>query len=142
MKIIFFQLEWRIVGPTLYRYLQRLDIPVEIYAPYGTPHEELQTEFLTKVDEPDSEMRPEWIKPAWVALVEILWRLEQEPYHWPVGRTIFQKIAYVATLEGLPTGLDYQKSSFGPFSAELKKLITRLVNNGLSTKNNLDDCSR
>ena len=36
------QLEWRVVGPTLYRYLSRMDIPVELYAPYGTPHEELQ----------------------------------------------------------------------------------------------------
>jgi uncharacterized protein YwgA len=57
--------------------------------------------------------------------------LEQEPYHWPVGRTTFQKIAYIATQEGLPTGLLYQKSSFGPFSPELKSAITKLVNNGL-----------
>ncbi len=133
------QLEWRIVGPTLYRYLTQLDIPVELYAPYGTPHEELQPEFLAKEpmavpkrrDEKASMPNPEGIKPAWVALVEILNRLEQEPYHWPVGRTIFQKIAYVATLQGLPTGLQYQKGSFGPFSSEVKKLITRLVNNGL-----------
>jgi len=40
------QLEWKIVGPTLYRYLSQLEIPVELYAPYGTPHEELQPEFL------------------------------------------------------------------------------------------------
>src|SRR5438128_10256127 len=31
------QLEWRVVGPTLYRYLKRMDIPVELYAPFGTP---------------------------------------------------------------------------------------------------------
>ncbi len=31
------QLEWRVVGPTLCRYLKRLDVPVELYAPYGTP---------------------------------------------------------------------------------------------------------
>tara|TARA_Y100000310_G_scaffold193641_1_gene193598 strand:+ start:5615 stop:6070 length:456 start_codon:yes stop_codon:yes gene_type:complete len=30
------QLEWRVVGPTLYRHLNRLDVPVELYAPYGT----------------------------------------------------------------------------------------------------------
>ncbi|MEW6459483.1 MAG: macro domain-containing protein [Bacillota bacterium] len=30
------QLEWRVVGPTLYRYLSRLGIPVELYAPHGT----------------------------------------------------------------------------------------------------------
>jgi O-acetyl-ADP-ribose deacetylase (regulator of RNase III)/uncharacterized protein YwgA len=128
------QLEWKVVGPTLYRYLNQLDIPVELYAPHGTPHEELQPEFLEQepgVKQIKPELAPERVKPAWVALVEILNRLEQEPYHWPVGRTTFQKIAYIATQEGLPTGLQYQKSSFGPFSPELKGVITRLVNNGL-----------
>jgi O-acetyl-ADP-ribose deacetylase (regulator of RNase III)/uncharacterized protein YwgA len=128
------QLEWKIVGPTLYRYLNLLDIPVELYAPYGTPDEELQPEFLEQVTTnklTSSKMAPERVKPAWVAVVEILSRLEQEPYHWPVGRTTFQKIVYIATQEGLPTGLQYQKSSFGPFSPGLKGVITRLVNNGL-----------
>jgi len=129
------QLDWKVVGPTLYRYLSQLDIPVEPYAPHGTPHDELQEEFLSK--EPvlmaggESRADKQRIEPAWVAIVEILNRVEHEPYHWPVGRTTFQKIAYVATREGLPTGLHYQKGSFGPFSRELKVLITRLVNNGL-----------
>jgi uncharacterized protein YwgA len=71
------------------------------------------------------------IEPAWIALVEILKRLEDEPYHWPVGRTRFQKIAYFASEQGLPLGLDYQKGSYGPFSPPLKALVTRLINNGL-----------
>ena len=128
------QLEWKIADPTLYRYLSQLDIPVELYAPHDTPHEELQPEFLDQeidIKPVDPGLGPERVKPAWVALVEILSRLEQEPYHWPVGRTTFQEIAYIATQEGLPTGLHYQKSSFGPFSPELKGIITRLVNNGL-----------
>ncbi|HYA40163.1 MAG TPA: macro domain-containing protein [Syntrophobacteraceae bacterium] len=128
------QLEWRIVGPTLYRYLNQLEIPVELYAPHGTPHEELQSKFLDqeiRIKPAQPELAPEKVKPAWIALVDILSRLEQEPYHWPVGRTTFQKIVYIATQEGLPTGLHYQKSSFGPFSPELKGVITRLVNNGL-----------
>jgi uncharacterized protein YwgA len=115
--------------------LNQLDIPVELYAPYGTPHEELQPEFLDQepVDtfNDKAKQSSEKVKPAWVAVVEILSRLEQEPYHWPVGRTTFQKIVYIATQEGLPTGLHYQKSSFGPFPPELKGVITRLVNNGL-----------
>ena len=74
---------------------------------------------------------PEFVKPAWIALVEALRRIEREPYHWPVGRTIFQKMAYVATREGLPTGLHFEKRSFGPFSSDLKAQITRLANNGL-----------
>jgi uncharacterized protein YwgA/O-acetyl-ADP-ribose deacetylase (regulator of RNase III) len=129
------QLEWRVVGPTLYRYLNKMDIDVELYAPYGTPHRELEPEFLSG-DETAATIvpimpEPEWIKPAWVALVEILRRIEEQPYHWPVGQTIFQKIAYVATEEGLPTELHYQKGSYGPFSQEVKGLIARLINNGL-----------
>jgi hypothetical protein len=50
------------------------------------------------------------IQPSWVGLVEIIQRLEEQPYHPPVGRIIFQKIAYVATQEGLPTELQYHKS--------------------------------
>lgn len=121
------KLEWRIIGPTLYRYLKQMEIPVELYAPYGTPHDELQTRFLVASSMPSAK----WVKPAWVALVEILDRLERQPYHWPVGRTMFQKIAYVATEEGLPTNLEYQPGSFGPFSPGMKKLETTLVNHGL-----------
>ena len=39
-------LEWRVVGPTLYRHLQRLDIPIELFAPHGTVPFELTPEFL------------------------------------------------------------------------------------------------
>jgi uncharacterized protein YwgA/O-acetyl-ADP-ribose deacetylase (regulator of RNase III) len=129
------QLEWRVVGPTLYRHLKQLGIPVELYAPYGTPHEEMQPTFLeqTPVEEkvgtsgdPASRM-----KPAWVALVKILDEIENERYHYPVGRTAFQKIAYFATESGIPTGLSYRRSSYGPYAPELKALVTRLVNNGL-----------
>ncbi len=121
------QLEWRVVGPTLYSYLTKMRIPVGLYAPYGTPSLELQAEFLRGAEMP----APKWIKPAWVALVEVLRRLEEQPYHRPVGHTIFQKIAYVATEEGLPTGLEYEQGSYGPFSRDMKKLETRLANNGL-----------
>lgn len=129
------QLEWRVVGPTLYRYLKQLNIPVELYAPYGTPYDELKPEFLDHEfpsDNSNSKISDhQWIKPAWVALVDILSRIETQPFHWPIGRVFFQKIAYVATEEGLPTGLHYSKGSFGPFSSELKHVVARLINNGL-----------
>ncbi len=128
------QLEWRIVGPTLYRYLTRMDISVQLYGPYGTPHEELTPGFLEDAGERKelADMpEPEHVRPGWVALVDVVRRILEQPYHWPVGRTIFQKIAYVATEEGIPTGLKFKRGSFGPFSSEVKRVETRLVNNGL-----------
>jgi O-acetyl-ADP-ribose deacetylase (regulator of RNase III)/uncharacterized protein YwgA len=135
------QLEWRVVGPTLYRHLSRFDIPVELYAPLGTPAEQLDTVFLSQAPasafkEGQTAGAPK-INPAWVALVEILARINHEPYHWPVGRTTFQKIAYFATALGLPTDLHYARGSYGPFAPELKPLITRLVNNGLISEDRL-----
>jgi uncharacterized protein YwgA/O-acetyl-ADP-ribose deacetylase (regulator of RNase III) len=128
------QLEWRIVGPTLYGHLQQMKIPVELYAPYGTPHRELQLEFLGHTHETNNAIRmpePTWIKPSSIALVEILKRIEEHPYHFPVGKVIFQKIAYIATIEGLPTELKFEQRSYGPFSSGLDKLRSRLLNNGL-----------
>lgn len=129
------QLEWRVVGPTLYRYLRRLRIPVELYAPHETPHEELLPAFLDQAVDSISRalptQEPLWIRPSWVALVEILNRVQRQPYHWPVGRTMFQKMAYVATNLGLPTGLHFTRGSYGPFASDLAKLNARLESNGL-----------
>ena len=40
------QLDWRVVGRTLYRRLAELDIDVELYAPFDTPDAELKPDFL------------------------------------------------------------------------------------------------
>ena len=129
------QLEWQAVGPLIYRFASQMDVPVELYAPYGTPPRELTIEFLLQTSHAayrkNGRTVQSAINPAWVALVEILRRIETQPYHWPTGRTIFQKLAYVATRQGLPTGFVYKKGSFGPFSRELKNAETKLVNNNL-----------
>lgn len=126
------QLDWRVVLPVLYRYLSRLDIPVELYVPSDVSKEEALSALDLAVRSPQARPSPsERLKPAWVALVAILDLVEREPYHHPVGRVRFQKIAYFATELGLPTGLNYRRSSYGPFADELKGVLTRLVNNGL-----------
>jgi O-acetyl-ADP-ribose deacetylase (regulator of RNase III) len=43
------QLEWRVVGPTLYHSLSRLDIQVELYAPLGTPQEQMEMAFWASI---------------------------------------------------------------------------------------------
>ena len=129
------QLEWKAVGPLIYRYASKMTIPVEMYAPYGTPPRELTIEFLSQtagaVSHRNGRTLQSAINPAWVALVEILHRIEGQPYHWPTGRTIFQKVAYIATRQGLPTGFVYHKGSFGPFSEDLKNAEAKLVNSNL-----------
>jgi O-acetyl-ADP-ribose deacetylase (regulator of RNase III)/uncharacterized protein YwgA len=124
-------LEWCVVGRLLYRYLGELNIPVVLYAPFGTPREQLTEDFLTSEIEVLFDQGPVRLPPAWVALVEIVHRLEQEPYRWPVGRMMFQKIAYFATEAGLPTNLEFSKSSYGPFASGVKRMQAGLLNNGL-----------
>jgi O-acetyl-ADP-ribose deacetylase (regulator of RNase III)/uncharacterized protein YwgA len=129
------QLEWRTVGPLIYRFVKQMDVPVEMYAPYGTNPRELTVEFLKQGASTSGARTVRTVQtainPAWVALVDILNRIERQPYHWPVGRTIFQKIAYVATREGIPTGFQYQRGSFGPFSKDVKRAEAKLINSNL-----------
>lgn len=129
------QLEWRIVGPVLYQHLSQLNIDVELYAPYGTPTDQLEQTFLLSTKHPGqmtlSDPDSSWIKSSWVALVKVLHRVERQPYHWPVGRITFQKMAYVAQALGLPLGLEFRRGSFGPYSREMKLMVSRLMNNGL-----------
>lgn len=124
-------LEWRVVGRVLYERLGQFEIPVTLYAPFGTPREQLAGDFLTSEIESPFDQGPVRLPPAWIALVEILNRLEQEPYRHRVGRTMFQKIAYFATELGLPTNLEYSKSSFGPFASGVRPMQARLMANGL-----------
>ncbi len=135
------QLEWRVVGPTLFRYFSEMNIPVELYAPYGTPHTELQPSFLGETggagDLSPVTPPPKFIRPGWMAIVDTVRRLEAQPYHPPVGRTTFQKIAYVLTDLGVDTGLEYRRGSYGPYADELKPVIGRLMNNGIVTERRL-----
>ena len=129
------KLEWRVVGPTLYRHLAKLGIQIELYAPFGTPHAELQSEFLERQDAP-AETRswsmPKFhVEPGWIALVAIIEQVTTERYHWPIGRIGFQKLAYFATEAGIPTGLEYRRGSYGPYAPEVKQILSSLINNGL-----------
>ena len=128
------QLEWRVVGPVLLRHLERLDIPVELYAPHGsTLLGEIQLDLHDEIDSQDGE-EPWRLEPWLVAIAETVRRVESLRYHWPVGRTMLQKIVYFATVAGLPTGLEFQRGSYGPFASDLNAAVARLQNNGLLTE--------
>jgi O-acetyl-ADP-ribose deacetylase (regulator of RNase III)/uncharacterized protein YwgA len=130
------QLLWESVGPLMYKYTSQWDIPVTLYAPYVTRPDYLKIDFLKKGvighrTAGSGANILEKMNPAWVALVEIVNRIEQQKYHLPVGRTIFQKVAYVATALGLPTGLQHVRGSYGPYCADLNTVKSRLANAGL-----------
>lgn len=76
-------------------------------------------------------MQQSRIDPVWIAVAEIIARIEDEQYHWPVGRVSLQKIVYFATELGLPTGLRYKRGSFGPFGPRVKRELTKLTNNSI-----------
>ncbi|MEN4476180.1 type II toxin-antitoxin system antitoxin DNA ADP-ribosyl glycohydrolase DarG [Mycolicibacterium cosmeticum] len=131
------QLEWKVVGPTLMRYLQQLDIPVDLYVPHGESPDVEQLPL--DLDHPDTyaadtEVPDRYVPPEWVAVVAILDRLQRQEHHWPVGRIMFQKLVYFASQTGIPTGLDFRKDSYGPFSPTLKRHLARLQNNGLAVE--------
>lgn len=123
------QLEWEVVGPTLVRHLSRLDIPAELYAPAGASTDPAQLALLD--DQPSVAPR---VPPEWVAVVAVLDRLQRQTYHWPVGRIMFQKLAYFATEAGIATGLAFERGSYGPFNSDLKRRIGQLENNGLAVE--------
>jgi uncharacterized protein YwgA len=51
-------------------------------------------------------------------------------------------MAYFATAAGLPTGLGFSRGSYGPFSPDLKPMISRLVNQGLLAEEKLGNMIR
>ena len=124
-------LSWEEVGPLMYGKLQRLQIDVEVYAPYGTSKSQLTEEFLSgpaQMELEDRGRKHEKMNPEWAVLMEVLYELEKQPYANPVGRTIFQKICYVVTELGVQTGFEFGKGSYGPFAKEVKDALHDFAN--------------
>jgi uncharacterized protein YwgA len=124
-------LSWEEVGPLIYGKLRYLDVDVEVYAPYGTPRNQLEEDFLAGPSQMELEgkgRKQGKLNHEWVVLMEVLRELEQQPYANPVGRTIFQKICYVVTEMGVQTGFQFAKGSYGPFADEVKLALHDFAN--------------
>ena len=133
-------LEWSEVGPLIYRKLHDLPIDVEVYAPFGTPKHELALDYLRGPSQMNLEVKGrkhEKLNSEWVVLMEVLRELGQQPYANPVGRTIFQKICYVVTEMGVPTGFHFAKGSYGPFAEEVKLALHEFANRNWLREENL-----
>ncbi|MBL8635929.1 MAG: macro domain-containing protein [Myxococcales bacterium] len=124
-------LTWAEVGPLMYRKLAQLPIDIKVYAPFGTSKPALQEAFLagpSQLTLDGKGRKPDKLNAAWVVLLEVLSELGQQPYASPVGRTIFQKICYVVTEMGVPTGFQFGKGSYGPFADEVKQALHEFAN--------------
>ena len=128
-------LDWRDIGPILYQCLSKLEIPVEIYAPYGTKTEYLTTDFLKrKVPLDKSSINhavQNHVKPEWVCLLEVIRQLQTKKFAQPIGRTKYQKLCYALTDVGIPMGFNFVQGSYGPYSLEAKRAIGILANANL-----------
>lgn len=128
-------LPWELVGPIMYSKLKSLPIQIEIYAPYGTKPELLKPELLEN-SSGDFDKNVYGTKQSkhnknWDLLMYVVQELSKNKYSLYVGRTIFQKICYIMTHEGIKTGFVFAKGSYGPYSAQIKEAITVLSNSNI-----------
>ncbi len=128
-------LSWELVGPIMYQKLKNLPIEIEIYAPYGTKPEQLSKAFL----EASCEISNGEILGAtqnkrnknWDLLIYVVQQLSNNRYSLYVGRTIFQKICYIMTRQGIDTGFVFAKGTYGPYSKDIKNALTVLFNSNI-----------
>ena len=124
-------LDWKIIGPEIYKILCEFEIPIELYVPLGESAENFK-KHLEKQTSNSLDDNPNRIRPGLVALVAVIAELEEKnAEHIPL-----QEIAYFLTMKGLETGLNYQLKDSGPYAYEFKRVINQLVNNGLIEKQN------
>lgn len=126
-------LTWNVVGPIMYKMLNKLPIKIEIFAPFGTKPSELTEEFLSKESTDVNMVGSNHLKvnPKWYLILQTIRELDERKYSLKVGRTIYQKICYILTRNGVDTGFVFRKGSYGPFSSQVKDSITALANANL-----------
>lgn len=134
-------LTWDVVGPVMYDNLKDLPIDIEIYAPFGTPQEQLTISYLEKnIVHSTQEVlgtKNMQLNKYWLLILYVVQKLNHDKYSLNVGRTIFQKICYILTRIGLPTGFVFIESSYGPYAKEVKNAITVLSNANLMIERKL-----
>ena len=126
-------LSWDAVGPIMYKHLKNIDIPVEIYAPFGTKKEKISADFLSKTNEYISDQRymSNKLNEKWFIPLQIVKYLNMGEYNVSVGRILFQKICYILDRYGVDLGASFTKGTYGPYSKDIAEMISILSNNNL-----------
>ena len=131
-------LTWNVVGPIMYSYLHDLPIDIVVYAPYGTSPEQLSIEYLKNnvIASPEEVIGSKNFRfnRYWYLILYVIQRLNNDKYALRVGRTIRQKICFMLTRSGFPTGFHFVRNDFGPYAKEVNEAITVLSNANLLTE--------
>lgn len=130
---------WSTVGPIIYNALKDLPIDIELYAPYGTPKYELSEDYLNKqyVDNQTYGNSSKKINKKWLLILRTIKELNEGKYSLNVGRTIYQKICYVLTRNGVDLGFNFSRSNYGPYSLEAQETIGIFANANLLNEENM-----
>lgn len=132
---------WGDVGPILYQSLRNIDIPVELYAPFGTKLEHMKPDYLMRsipFDKKTIRKRVQKkVKAEWVCLLEVIFQLYKREYTQPIGRTKYQKLCFILSEVGIPLEFNFTHGSYGPFSKEAKDALILLSNANLIKENKL-----
>lgn len=121
-------LEWRVVGPTLYRHLSELEIPVELYAPRGTRSQQLEEAFLKGEAAPSSDTASRRLGLADILLAATIAAASEVR---PVSPGVLLLAAFFLRAAGAPIGLNFTLARSGVVSPGAVRMRTRLVNNGV-----------
>ncbi len=134
-------LSWDAVGPLMYEMLFDLPIHIEIYAPFGTNPEKISIEYLEKnrikSDQEIDSTNAICFNRYWLLILYAVQKLNHDKYSLNVGRTIFQKVCYILTRAGIPTGFHFREGNYGPYAGEVKEAIVALSNANLMTEKQL-----
>lgn len=134
-------LPWKIVGPIMYSVLKDIPINIEMYAPYGTAQEQLTFEYLeSNLIESTKDVfgtKGLSFNKYWLLILYVVQKLNHDKYSLSVGRTIFQKICYILTRVGIPTGFNFVEGNYGPYSNDVKEAIITLSNANYMTERQL-----
>ncbi|PPU82845.1 Appr-1-p processing protein [Xanthomonas sacchari] len=123
-------LAWSEVGPLIYRRLAHLPVEIEVYAPYGTPLAQLEPAFLSQPAHGSAEGTGARVapQPGWIAIMEVLRRLQARSEARPIGRTLFQTLCWAMTELDVPTGLAFGNAGRGPRQGDVRSILTDLAN--------------
>lgn len=125
-------LSWDYIESIMYQYLKDIPIDIEIYAPYNTSFNKMTKSFLEF--KPNREVQSIGVKYKkinykWFLPLQIVKCLNNSKYDVLVGRVVFQKICFVLSRYGIDLGLKFVKGTYGPYSEDIKEMITILSNN-------------